>query len=143
MSRLYTKGRIQGHQRSKHVARPNTSLVQIDGVNSQSDARFYLGKRVAYVYKGQKPVRGSKLRIIWGRVTRVHGNSGIVRAKFAKNIPPQAFGEGVRIMLYPSSSTFFFFSFSYPMFSTLQILPRSCLLSFSSEWASALTGRER
>lgn len=34
---------------------------------------FYLGKRVAYVYQGQKEVRGTKIRVIWGKVTRPHG----------------------------------------------------------------------
>jgi hypothetical protein len=34
---------------------------------------FYLGKRVAYVYRGQKEVRGTKIRVIWGKVTRPHG----------------------------------------------------------------------
>lgn len=106
MSRLYAKGRIQGHQRSKHVSHPHTSLVQIDGVHNQDDARFYLGKRIAYVYRGTKQVRGTKVRVIWGRVTRPHGNSGVVRAKFATNIPPAAFGKGVRIFLYPSNSAY-------------------------------------
>lgn len=106
MTRLYVKGRIQGHQRGKHVSHPHTSLVQIDGVHSQSEADFYLGKRLAYVYRGQKPVRGTTLRVIWGRVTRAHGNSGVVRAKFTTNIPPAAFGRGVRIFLYPSNSKY-------------------------------------
>jgi large subunit ribosomal protein L35Ae len=34
---------------------------------------FYLGKKVAYVYRGQKEVRGTKIRVIWGKVTRPHG----------------------------------------------------------------------
>lgn len=34
---------------------------------------FYLGKKVAYVYRGQKEIRGTKIRVIWGKVTRPHG----------------------------------------------------------------------
>lgn len=34
---------------------------------------FYLGKKVAFVYRAQKEVRGSKIRVMWGKVTRPHG----------------------------------------------------------------------
>lgn len=34
---------------------------------------FYLGKKVAFVYRAQKEVRGTKIRVIWGKVTRPHG----------------------------------------------------------------------
>ena len=37
--------------------------------------RFYLGKKVAFVYRAQREVRGSKIRVIWGKVTRPHGRS--------------------------------------------------------------------
>lgn len=40
------------------------------------------GKKVAFVYRASKEVRGSKIRVIWGKVTRPHGNSGVVRAKY-------------------------------------------------------------
>jgi large subunit ribosomal protein L35Ae len=78
----------------------NTSLLQIEGVRVTEDAEFYLGKRVAYVYKASKAIQGSKTRVIWGRITRTHGNSGAVRAKFASNIPPKAFGASVRVVSF-------------------------------------------
>lgn len=42
--RLYSKGRILGHKRGKRNTRPNTTLVQVEGVASKEDAQFYLGK---------------------------------------------------------------------------------------------------
>ncbi|CAN3365330.1 large ribosomal subunit protein eL33A [Diutina catenulata] len=101
--RLYVKGKHISYQRSKSVTNPNVSLIQIEGVDASKDAKFYLGKRIAYVYRAQKEVRGSKIRVIWGKVTRTHGNNGLVRANFVKNLPPKTFGASVRVMLYPSN----------------------------------------
>ncbi|KAJ9109397.1 60S ribosomal protein L33A [Naganishia cerealis] len=101
--RLYVKGKHISYQRSKNVTNPKVSLIQIDGVANPQDAKFYLGKRIAYVYRAQKEVRGSKIRVIWGKVARTHGSNGLVRANFRKNLPPKTFGASVRIMLYPSN----------------------------------------
>jgi large subunit ribosomal protein L35Ae len=62
------------------------------GVGTTEAANFYLGKKVAYVYRAQKEIRGSKFRVIWGKVTRTHGNSGVVRAQFRNNLPAKSFG---------------------------------------------------
>eukprot|EP00930_Biecheleria_cincta_P015463 TRINITY_DN1289_c1_g1_i1.p1 TRINITY_DN1289_c1_g1~~TRINITY_DN1289_c1_g1_i1.p1 ORF type:complete len:146 (+),score=36.14 TRINITY_DN1289_c1_g1_i1:66-440(+) len=101
--RLYAKGLILGYKRSKSNCYANCTLLKIDGVRTKEDTQFYLGKRVAYVYKAKKEVNNSKFRVMWGKVRRAHGQSGVVRAKFAKNIPPKAFGAPCRVMLYPSS----------------------------------------
>ncbi|KAL2112498.1 hypothetical protein VUR80DRAFT_7351 [Thermomyces stellatus] len=101
--RLYVKGRHLSYQRSKHAVNPKTSLIQIEGVQDPQAASFYLGKKIAYVYKGSTEKRGTKIRVIWGKVTRTHGNSGIVRAQFSRPLPTRSFGASVRVMLYPSS----------------------------------------
>jgi len=101
--RLYCKGVVLGYKRSKSNVYPNTTLLKIDGVRTREDTRFYLGKRVAYVYKAKREVKNSNYRVLWGKVRRSHGNSGIVRAKFRKNMPPKAFGAPCRVMLYPSN----------------------------------------
>ncbi|KAI2786333.1 60S ribosomal protein L33-B [Penicillium oxalicum] len=100
---FFRRGRHLSYQRGKHNLNPNTSLVQIEGVTDPKAASFYLGKKVAFVYRAKREVRGSNIRVIWGKVTRPHGNSGVVRAKFRHNLPPKSFGATVRVMLYPSN----------------------------------------
>merc|ERR1719375_1036280 len=101
--RLYAKGVILGYKRSKSNVYPNTTLLKVDGVRTREDCTYYLGKRVAYVFKAKKEVKNSKYRVMWGKIRRPHGNSGVFRAKFKKAIPPRAFGAPVRVMMYPSS----------------------------------------
>ncbi|OBT47565.1 hypothetical protein VE00_03008 [Pseudogymnoascus sp. WSF 3629] len=100
---VYVKGRHLSYQRGKRITTPGTSLIKIEGVENTEGANFYLGKKVAFVYRAQREVRGSKIRVIWGKITRPHGNSGVVRAQFRRNLPPKSFGASVRVMLYPSS----------------------------------------
>lgn len=88
--------------RSRRNDKPSTSLLRIEGVGARDATDFYLGKRVAYVYTGQKMKNGTKTRVIWGKVTGSHGSSGVVRASFKRNLPPQSFGKSARVMLYPS-----------------------------------------
>lgn len=32
-----------------------------------------MGKKIAYVYRASREIRGTKLRVMWGKVTRPHG----------------------------------------------------------------------
>ena len=113
-------------------------LVKIDGVRTADSTNFYLGKRLAYVYRAPKAIDGSRIRVVWGKVTRPdtlsrrrvprqtsdriaqrcarecllgngrcgadyqvtrpHGNSGVVRAKFQRNLPAKTLGASVRVV---------------------------------------------
>ena len=59
-------------------------------MNTTEEVNWYKGKRMAYIYKAKTKKNGSHYRCIWGKVTRPHGNSGVVRAKFTSNLPPKS-----------------------------------------------------
>jgi large subunit ribosomal protein L35Ae len=72
--------------------------------NDKAGAKWYLGKRVAYVYKVKNTVNNTRYRCSWGKVINTHGHAGAVRVKFAHNITARAMGATVRIMLYPNKT---------------------------------------
>eukprot|EP00997_Jenningsia_sp_PLL12_P008681 NODE_5489_length_573_cov_67.862595_g4767_i0.p1 GENE.NODE_5489_length_573_cov_67.862595_g4767_i0~~NODE_5489_length_573_cov_67.862595_g4767_i0.p1 ORF type:complete len:164 (-),score=13.01 NODE_5489_length_573_cov_67.862595_g4767_i0:53-544(-) len=110
--RLYQPGVFLGYKRS--VRRQNTSiaLLAIKGVNHKADTRFYMGKKCLYAFRAtnkKRSARGGRfphlktdIRRMWGKIIATHGNSGVVRAKFKHNLPPQAMGSKIRVYLFPS-----------------------------------------
>merc|ERR1712072_609895 len=93
------RGRIQ--REPCQTVQPHQPF-KIEGVEDTKDVEFYLGKKIMYMYRAKTLKNESKFRTMWGKVCRAHGTSGIVRAKFKKNLPPSALGAPVRIMLFPS-----------------------------------------
>ena len=97
------RGIILGYKRARTNQTNHTSLIKLENVNTSPDASFYLGKKLCYVYKAKTKKKGTVYRTSWGKVTRAHGTSGVVRAKFKNNLPPCSMGGKVRCMLYPST----------------------------------------
>merc|ERR1711977_461385 len=100
--RTYLDAKILGYKRSKRNQYSSISLIKIDGLESRKHTNFYSGKRVVFVYKAHNLSHGTKIRSICGKVARAHGNSGVLRVNFRRNLPPSALGSTCRVMLYPS-----------------------------------------
>ena len=99
--RLWAKAKFMGFRRAKEIQKPNQVLLKIEGVNDNTSAKYYWGKRAVFIYKAPTKIQGSKFRTIWGRVTKSHGGKGVVIARFNPNLPARAIGSTIRVMLYP------------------------------------------
>eukprot|EP00238_Polyblepharides_amylifera_P009537 CAMPEP_0196573210 /NCGR_PEP_ID=MMETSP1081-20130531/3136_1 /TAXON_ID=36882 /ORGANISM="Pyramimonas amylifera, Strain CCMP720" /LENGTH=69 /DNA_ID=CAMNT_0041890841 /DNA_START=99 /DNA_END=305 /DNA_ORIENTATION=+ len=63
--RLYVRGLVLGFKRGKTSQHTKTSLIQLENVNSKEDVEFYLGKKLAYVYKAKTKRMGTQYRCVW------------------------------------------------------------------------------
>lgn len=91
-----------GFKRGQRTQQEGQVLVRVQGCQDRKSSIYYHGKRVAYIYRAKNTKTGNDFKCIWGTVIQSHGNTGMVRAKFAKNLPPRAIGGPLRVMLYPN-----------------------------------------
>merc|ERR1711908_45550 len=58
-SRLYVKGVVCGYRRALTNQKNHISLIRIQGVDDSEDLKFYLGKRIMYMYRADRAERHS------------------------------------------------------------------------------------
>jgi large subunit ribosomal protein L35Ae len=76
------QGTILSYRRGRHTQDVNQVLIELDNVNSKEKAKDFLGKKVVWKSPSDKEIKGE--------IIAIHGNKGIVRAKFETNLPGQA-----------------------------------------------------
>merc|ERR1711985_202423 len=64
-SRLYVKGVVAGFKGSLAKQYNHTNLIKIQGVD---DTKFYLGKKIMYMYRAKTEKDGTRFRVMWGKV---------------------------------------------------------------------------
>jgi large subunit ribosomal protein L35Ae len=55
--RLYVRASFLGFRRGKSTQNENHALLKIEGVKDRKETRYYMGKRVVYVYKTKNGFR--------------------------------------------------------------------------------------
>ena len=79
-------------RRGRHNVKGNQVLIEIEGVDSRETASKFIGKRVVWKSPGEKK------KEIYGKITALHGNKGILRARFSKGLPGIVLGKTIEVL---------------------------------------------
>ncbi|MEM2995221.1 MAG: 50S ribosomal protein L35ae [Candidatus Bathyarchaeia archaeon] len=84
-----TQGTVVNYRVGPKTQKPKECIIQFVNVNSIADASRLIGRKVAW--------KTGKNKII-GKIVALHGNKGLVRARFRKGLPGQALGTTVELI---------------------------------------------
>ncbi len=82
------KGKVVQFRRSRKRIHERHFILNV-GVNSNEEAKKFIGKKVAWKSPAGKEIVGS--------ISSSHGNKGLVRAIFERGLPGQSKNEEVEI----------------------------------------------
>jgi large subunit ribosomal protein L35Ae len=81
------RGVVASYRRGRIKQNTNQVLILFDEIDTRDAAATLIGKKVKWTSESG--------REFLGKVLGIHGNSGVVRAKFRTNLPGQAIGTEV------------------------------------------------
>jgi large subunit ribosomal protein L35Ae len=84
------KGTILSYRRGRHTQNVNQVLIELENVSSREKAEEFLKKKVIWKSPSGKEIKG--------QIIGLHGNKGVVRAKFETNLPGQAIITKVEVI---------------------------------------------
>lgn len=84
------------HQRTQRKLHPRYSLLEINNVKNRQAAEKYIHNAVYMCWRNKQ----GELVENHGVIRKHHGNKGIVRAIFERNLNPKAVGQTVFVKLY-------------------------------------------
>jgi large subunit ribosomal protein L35Ae len=84
------EGTVLSYRRGRHTQNVNQVLIELEGIDSGEKAKELLGKKILWKSPSGKEIKGE--------ITALHGNKGVVRAKFDTNLPGQAFATKVKLI---------------------------------------------
>jgi len=81
---------VLSYRRGRHTQNVNQVLIKLDNVDSKEKAKEFMGKKLTWKSPSGKEIKGE--------IIALHGNKGIIRAKFERNLPGQAITTKVEIV---------------------------------------------
>jgi large subunit ribosomal protein L35Ae len=83
-------GIILSYRRGRRTQDVNQMLIELDGIESKEKAKEFLNKKIVWKSPSGKEING--------KIIALHGNKGVVRAKFERNLPGQAITTKVEVV---------------------------------------------
>ncbi len=89
IERKTLQGIIVNHRTGPRTQRSKEYILRFPNIETSGKAAQLIGRKVGW------PTGKRKIR---GKITALHGNRGLVRARFRKGVPGQALGTPVEVV---------------------------------------------